>query len=77
MAYPTKETLFEVKRSSIVEYEDHPFQPSPVAMAQQRETKQEQPPRIVCGRLKARLHGRDRTFERDVSRRTEGHGLQI
>ena len=78
MAYTTKDTIFEAKRS-IVEYEDHPFQPSPITMASKRENKEEQPPRMVCRQLKARLHGKERTFDRDESRRTEGRGsgLQI
>jgi hypothetical protein len=80
MDYTTKDTVFEARRNSTVEYEDHPFQPSPVTVASKRENKEEQPPRIVCRNLKVRLlHGKDRMFERDESRRTEGRGsgLQI
>ena len=78
MAY-TKDTVFEARRNSTVEYEDHPFQPSPVTITAKRENKEEQPLRIACRQLKARLHGKERTFDRDETRRTEvrGSGLQI
>jgi hypothetical protein len=76
----SKVTSFDAKHSNAIEYEDHPFQPSRITASQQRDTKEEQQPLIVCRNLKARLlHGKERKFERDESRRTEGHtnGLPV
>lgn len=65
MGFATDRTTGHLSPNSVVEYEDHPFQPSRISPSQATPLHEEPRPRPGCGRLRARVHGKERKFERE------------